>query len=106
MAGKATAVAEKDRRKKMTRETQMMKAITATLAILVGATWKSGGLRKVVEHVAQEHNLPADDIETGVLVFVRECEVAAQEDVAREEAASAKVKAGSEMTRDAKRGEN
>lgn len=90
----------------MTRETQMMKAITATLAILVGATWRSGGLRKVVEHVAQKHNLPADDIEAGVLVFVQECDATAREDATREEAASAKVKAGSEMTRDAKRGEN
>jgi hypothetical protein len=106
MASKATAIAEKDRRKKMIKETQMMKAITATLAILVGATRRSGGLQKVVEHVAQEHNLPADDIETGVLVFVRECDTTAREDAAREEAASAGAKAGSEMARDAKRGGN
>jgi hypothetical protein len=106
MAGKATATAEKDRRKKMTRETQMMKAITATLMVLVGATLEGGSLRKVVEEIAKKHNLPAADIEAGVCLFILQCDISAREDAAREEAASAEAKAGSEMARDAKRREN
>lgn len=90
----------------MPRETQLMKAITTTLMVLVGATLEGGSLRKVVEEIAKKHDLPAADVEAGVCLFVLECDTTAREDAAREEAASAGAKAGSEMARDAKRGGN
>lgn len=88
----------------MTEETKLMNAVAASLMhLVVGAGMRTGALRRLVEVVASETDVLADDLEAALLGFVTEVSKRAREDADKEKAQEAAPKTGSEMARDATR---